>query len=125
VANTLDEVARAATRRDADAILERLSATFTGQGGLTRAETGAELRRYFALYALVEVGLADVAIDRPQRDTAVARFRASFAGRPRAVAGLRGMLPEAERFRFEVTLAEQDGEWRLVGATWERLDRAS
>lgn len=121
VARVLQEIATAATERDAEAIVARLAPGFAGQGGFGTVETRAELRRYFALYESVEVGLADVVIERPQSGGANARFRANFAGKPKAIGGLAGLLPDAERFRFEVTLVERDANWRVSAASWERL----
>jgi hypothetical protein len=125
VAQALQDMAGAAADRDADALVARLAPGFAGQGGIGAAETAAELRRTFALYESIEVGLADVVIERPQAGTALARFRASVAGKPKSIGGLAGMLPDAERLRFEVALAEADGTWRVTSATWERLAPAS
>ncbi len=118
-------MADAATRRDADAILGRLAPGFAGQGGLVASDLGLELRRYFALYDSIEVGLADLVIERPQAGAAVARFKASVAGKPKAIGGLAGLLPEVERLGFEVSLTEAGGTWRVTGALWERLAPAS
>lgn len=121
----LHEIAEAAARRDADAVLARLSPAFSGPGGMTAAEVGVELRRHFALYDSIEVGLADFVVERPRMGAATARFRAAVAGKPKAIGGLAGLLPEAERLAFDVTLQESDGAWRVSGATWERLAPAA
>jgi hypothetical protein len=120
VVGVLDEIAEAARARDAEAVLARLSPGFAANGAMTRDEIGNELRRSFALYESLEVGLVDVQVERTTPTTAVARFRASLAGKPKKVGGLAGLLPESERLRFEVSLADQDG-WRVSGASWERL----
>ena len=120
VERTLNAIAAAARERDADAVLSRLASGFTGTGGLSLQETGVELRRYFALYDSVEVGIADLEIERPEPGIARARFRVSLSGKPKAIGGLAGMLPDVERLRFEATLAERE-DWRLTAATWERL----
>ncbi len=120
VARLLDDIAVAATQHDAEAIVAALADGFSGQGGLGRSEVAAELRRYFGLYENVEVGLADVVIER-SGGRATARFRAVFAGKPKAISGPAGLLPDAERFSFETSVVEEGGAWRIAAATWERL----
>lgn len=121
VERLLFELTRAATARDADAVEARLATTFSGEGGQSRAEALGELRRYFSLYESIEVATAGLEVERAG-PAPVARFRASFAGKPRQVRGLAGWLPETARFRFELTLVEEAGALRVARAAWQRIE---
>lgn len=121
VERLLFELTRAVVAQDADAVGARLAGSFSAEGGLGRAESLAELRRYFSLYESIEIGTAGLEIGRSGSE-AVARFRASFGGRPRQVRGLAGLLPEAARFRFELTLVDEAGELRVARAAWQRIE---
>jgi hypothetical protein len=121
VERLLYDLSRAATAQDADAFGQRLAGGFTGEGGLSRNEALAELRRYFMLYKSVEVGTAGLEVDR-SGPAPVARFRASFAGMPKDVGGLAGLLPDAARFQFELALAEENGELKVTRASWQRIE---
>jgi len=79
------------------------------------------LRRYFSLYTSVVVGTAGLEVDH-SGPAPVARFRASFAAKPKQVRGLAGLLPETARFRFELTLVEEAGKLRVARAAWHRLE---
>lgn len=117
----LFDLRKAAVAQDADAFATHLSDGFVGQGGLGRADAQNELRRYFLLYESVEVGTAGLEVDRAG-PAPVARFRASFSGKPKDIQGLSGMLPEAARFRFELVLAEEGGVLRVARASWQRIE---
>jgi hypothetical protein len=108
--------------KDADAILECLAPEFAGEGGLGRADVAGELRRYFALYKSVEVGLADVGIDR-QPAGATVRFRASLAGKAKDIGGLAGLVPETARYRFELTLVGEGKQLKIARASWRAMER--
>ncbi len=73
------------------------------------------------LYKSVEVGTAGLEVDR-SGSSPVARFRASFAGKPREIRGLAGMLPDAARFRFELTLVDEGGALKVAKAAWQRIE---
>lgn len=115
------DLRQAATAQDADALGAHLGVAFTGEGGLSRADAVAELRRYFLLYRSVEVGTAGLEVDRTGA-APVVRFRASFSGKPKDIQGLAGMLPEAARFRFELVLADEGGALRVARAGWQRIE---
>lgn len=73
------------------------------------------------MYEKVEVGLADVAVERQTGATTV-RFRAVFTGKPRNIGGLAGMLPDAARYRFELTLVGEGTDLRVGRASWQRAE---
>jgi hypothetical protein len=117
----LADVAAAAEKRDVDAVAARLAPGFQGEGGLSRADTVAELRRFFALYRSIEVLLSDVAVERGE-GAADARLRVDFSGRPLQIGGLQGLLPRFSAYRFEVHLTLEGSRWSIAGASWARME---
>jgi hypothetical protein len=113
-----DELEAAAEARDADRFGERLSHAFEGLGGMTREAGLGDLRRYFAAYESValEIYAVEVARDGARADV---RCVVEFAGRACALGGLRGLLPPAAVYRFELGLADEAGVWRVERASWE------
>lgn len=120
VLECLNGAAKAAEARDADGVLARLSSGYRdAEGG--KAEAALSLRRYFEAYESLSISLADVTVRRGD-SSARARFTVRISGRPRAVAGLEGLLPRASRWRFDVRLkAERDG-WKISEAGWKPLE---
>ncbi len=121
VERLLFDLARAAMSQDTEAFGTHLASGFVGEGGWTKADTLSELRRYFTLYQSVDVGTAGLEVDRSGA-APVARFRASFAGRPKDIKGLAGVLPESARFQFELTLVEEAGMLRAARASWRQIE---
>lgn len=117
------DLSQAAMAQDADAFGAQLAAGFVGEGGLSRPDALNELRRYFPLYKSVEIGTAGLEVDR-SGPAPVARFRASFAGKPKDIQGLAGMLPETARFQFELTLIDDAGALKVARAAWQRIETA-
>jgi hypothetical protein len=117
------DLAQAATAQDTEGFGAHLAAGFTGEGGLSRADALGELRRYFVLYASIEVGTAGLEVER-SGPSPVARFRASFAGKPRSPQALAGLLPETARFQFELTLVDEAGGLKVARAAWQRIESA-
>lgn len=73
------------------------------------------------LYKSVEVGTAGLEVDLSAA-APVARFRASFSGKPKDIQGLAGVLPDAARFRFELTLVDEGGVLKVAKASWQRIE---
>ena len=120
VLECLDGVAKAAEVRDADGVLARVSEGYRDNSG-AKTDAALLLKRYFAAYESLSISLADVSVERGD-DSARARFTVRMSGRPRAVAGLEGLLPRASRWRFDARLeAEKDG-WKITEAAWARLE---
>ena len=114
IAATIEAVADAAEERDAAAVMEYLSADFPN-----RAEVETQLRRYFFGYKTIEVIIRDVNAQR-SGSTAWATFLVDFVGLPKNVGGFDQYLPRAAKYRFEVTLAEAGGRWKITSAKYER-----
>jgi hypothetical protein len=117
VQGLLDGLEKAAEARDAERFGAHLSPTFKGAEGYDRAGAIAALRRYFAAYESVSLSVYGV---ETQRTAAGAQVKcvAEFSGRGRTLGGLDGLLPPGATYRFELTLADQDGTWRVTSAEW-------
>jgi len=115
----VDALAEAAEDRDADGILERLDPGFSAQGGLTRADAAASLRRYFAGYETIDVEVFDVET-LPGEAVSRVRARIGFTGQANRTLGLEGLLPPSAVYRFDLDVAEHDGAWRVTRAAWEQ-----
>lgn len=114
------ELESAAEDRDAERFGARLSESFRGPRGLSRAEAVVRLRRYFAAYESVDLEVYGVEVER-DADTAAVRCVVELAGRARSIGGLKGLLPPAAVYRFELDVAAEAGVWRVQQALWERV----
>ena len=117
VRGTLDRMASAAHDRDAAALMNQLTEDFRAADGSGRSEVEALVRRTFAGYETLDVTLADVEIER-SATAARARFRTRLSGRPRAIAGLEGLVPSSASYRFDVRLTRQGRVWKAAWASW-------
>ena len=106
VRETIDDLARAANRRDAE-------------DGTDRAEAVTTVRRYFAAYEKLSVEMKDVTIERSEA-AALVRFRADLSGKPSKLGGgvLEGLIPSNSSWQFELRLVPVEGKWRIAWATW-------
>ena len=121
VRGALDEIAAAAGKRDAGAILKRVSPDYHDLHGDTRAEVEQTIRRTLASYEALSVRLSDVTIDRKEKE-AWALFRADLSGTPTKLGGLDTWLPRSSSWRFEVRLVEEGSGWNVAWAAWTRAD---
>lgn len=119
------ELELAAEDRDVERFGARISESFEGPRGLTRADALASLRRYFAAYESVDLEVYGAEVERGDSSAGV-RCVVEFAGRARQIGGLKGLLPPAAVYRFELEVADEGGVWRVQQATWEtvQLDEA-
>ena len=112
------ELEEAAEARDAERFGQRLSENFRGPRDLPRTEALATLRRYFAAYQSVDLEVYGIEVDRDGTRAEV-RCVVELAGRARQLGGLKGLLPPAAVYRFELGVAEEAGVWRVQRAAWE------
>ena len=117
----LREVLVSAERRDADAVLAHVSERFRDSDAGDKSDAAALVRRSLAAYASLSLKVEDLAIERGS-NTAQAKFRIRMSGRPRGAAGLEGLLPRSSRWSFDVRLESEPGGWRIVSASWTRLE---
>lgn len=119
----LDDLERTAEQRDAAAFMSRLSERFQGAERLDRSAAAALLRRQFAAYESIALEVYGVEVS-PGQAAARVRCWVEFSGRGRQAFGLQGLLPAEAAYRFELDLAEEEGTWRVLAASWEEV-RAS
>jgi hypothetical protein len=115
---TLEALRSAAEARDAVAFSARLSDTFRGMGGMTKADATAMLRRYFAAYESATVTLHDVEVEVLTAG-ANARCAVEFSGQGQKAFGLGGLLPGEAVYRFALELVDEGGTYRVREASWE------
>ena len=114
------ELESAAEDRDAERFGARVSESFRGPRGLTRADALASLRRYFAAYESVDLEVYGVEVER-DAEAADVRCIVELSGRARQIGGLKGLLPPAAVYRFDLAVAAEDGVWRVQEASWESV----
>jgi hypothetical protein len=119
----LADLERAAESRDAAALGERISPRFRDDHGLDREQAVQQLKRWFAGYETVALDVYGVEVDRaPGASTARVRCVVDFRGQGRRLLGLEGLLPPAAVYRFALEVAEEDGQWRVRGASYEPVE---
>jgi hypothetical protein len=121
VADCLKGAVAAAEKRDPDAVMARVAEDFRDAEGGGKTDASALVRRYLGAYESLSLTLSDLAVERGAA-AAQAKFKVRMSGRPRAVAGLDGLLPRSSRWSFDVRLEAGTGGWRIVSAAWSRLE---
>ena len=119
---SLDRMVKAAHGRDAQAFADNLAADFSAAEGMTRAAALDTLKRYFAAYAILDVTLRDVTIERAEK-TARARFTAELSGQPQKLGGLDAILPRSSAWTFDLRLVPDGSRWKIAWASWEPADK--
>ena len=116
----LAEAEEAAEARDTGFFGDLLGASYQDARGNDRDEALRVIRGYFIANQRVEIvsRVDEVRLEGPQGDAAHAVVHAGMVGQ-RAGGGL---IPdvEADLYRFELELVNDDGDWRIIGATWSR-----
>jgi hypothetical protein len=119
----LAELEAAAEAREAERFAEGLAPAFRGAHGLGRDEALLQMKRYFAAYESVAIDVYGVETERDGRNARV-RCVVDFSGRGRQAFGLEGLLPPSAVYRFDLDVADEDGAWRVRGATWAPAEPA-
>jgi hypothetical protein len=117
VRGAIEDAVRAARSRDEAAVARQLAPDYRGADGADRAETEATVRRILAGYDSFDIELSDMTIERGA-GAALARFRVHFAGSPKNIGGLAGLLPRYSNYRFEVRLVPVGSDWKIAWAQW-------
>lgn len=112
------DLEKATADRDADAIETRLAAGFTGNERLSRDETLANLKRYFAAYKQINLDVTQV--ERSKSGDRVS-FRVDFSGQPNAAFGLQDLLPSRASYSFELRFVEEEGVLKVKQAFWQQI----
>ncbi|MCA1581017.1 MAG: hypothetical protein LC796_06385 [Acidobacteria bacterium] len=114
---TVDDLSRAASHRDAKAFLDLVAADFQGADGSRKSDLESTVRQLFAAYESLDVTVRDLNVERAE-SAALARFRVDLSGRARKIAGLEGLLPSSSSWQFETRLAPSGKRWRVTWASW-------
>lgn len=118
VKGSLDRIVRSVHARDAQAFMDNVAEDFSADGGMTRAEALQTVKRYFAAYAILDVTLRDVMIERAE-NAARARFTAVLEGQPQKIGGLDAILPRSSTWKFDLRLKLEGSRWKIAWASWE------
>ena len=118
----VDALRVASENRDAQAIADRLTEDFKGNGSVDKAEAAATLRRYFAAYESVQLAVYDLTVPRRTDSDADVSFRAEFNGSARRIGGLDGFLPPSAAERFSLRLVRRASEWKVASAEWKPIE---
>jgi len=116
----LAEAEEAAEARDVGFFGDLLGTSYRDSRGNDRDEALRMIRGYFLANQRVEIvsRIDEIVLEGPQGDAARAVVHAGMAGR-RSGAGLIAGV-DADLYRFELELVNDDGDWRIIGATWSR-----
>lgn len=111
----LERAEAAAEARDRDALLELVSERYRDAEGNDRAAIDSRLRLYFLRHRHIAIlsTIEEVAIAGGSAARVV--LTATLAGTGQSV-----LEVGAEALRFELELELEDGDWRLIGASWRR-----
>jgi len=115
---SLDRIVKSVHERDARAFMDNVAEDFSAAEGMTGAEALETVRRYFAAYAILDVSLRGVTIERAE-NTARARFTAELSGQPRTIGGLDALLPRSSAWKFELRFTPDGSRWKISWASWE------
>lgn len=117
VRSTLAAIEAAAEARDVAGVKEHVSESYRDAAGRDRRAVGALAFAHFQRNASVHLLTRVSALEIPAPGEARAEVLVAMAGRPipsvEALPALR-----ADLYRFELTLRDEDGDWRVVAAQW-------
>lgn len=123
VKKVVHKVQRAAENKDVKQVLSHLSKTYKDPQGNDYDDIKDLLMYYFFRHAKVSIFIANLEV-RVDGSFATARCQAVLSGRNN-LESTGDILPEAlGTYNFDVTLALESGEWRIVSAKWERSGEA-
>lgn len=108
----------AAEERDTGFFRNVLSQRYTDRRGNDRDRVIATLRGYFLTHQSIEMVTRIESVSLSGTDAAEVVLHAGVLGR-REGASLVGGL-DGELYRIELELVNQDGDWQVIGAHWER-----
>lgn len=119
VRKVITNIQQAAEEKKILAVLDHVSMTYRDSQVFDRDGLKALLTYYFFRHQKVTVSIpnSDIEVTGP---TAKARFQAILSGRGTGESS-GTVLPEAlDAYDFEVLFKQEDGQWKVVSARWER-----
>jgi len=120
VKKVVHKVHQAAENKNIKQVLFYLSKTYKDPQGNAYNDIKDLLLYYFFRHAKISIFIADLEV-RVDGSNATAVFQVMLSGRNKTVSA-GDILPESlGAYNFDVTLALESGEWRIVSARWERL----
>lgn len=119
VKKVVHKVQRAAENKDIKQVLSHLSKTYKDPQGNNYDEIKDLLMYYFFRHAKVSIYIANLEV-RVDGFFATARCQAVLSGRNKLESAGDIFSEALGTYNFDVTLALESGEWRIVSAKWER-----
>lgn len=116
--NAIEAMARAVEEGEPEPFLERVAEDFTGHGGDWDRQ---RVRQYIMARTLQSGERPDIDLDEISIELLGDRARATVEAR---ISNADRWLPQrGADYRFDTGWRVDGGEWRIISADWERLDR--
>lgn len=117
VREAVDQVVKAARERDVKRMVAAVSDQYTDADGNKKDQIAQLVRVQFLLHRNLYLVAKLSSVECPEPSRAEVVVYAAMASVPG------GGVPEltklsADVYRFELTMADEDGEWRVVRASW-------
>lgn len=113
----------AAEKKELGVLRQLVSETYSDSQGQDKKTVEAILRYYFLRHESIHLLTRIQQISFPQRGVAQAVVMVAMAGQPISAAEELERL-RADLHRFEITLARENGEWKVTRAEWRRAEFA-
>lgn len=114
----IDAAEEAAESRDASALLGLVADDYRDDRGNGAEEIRRYARGYLIAHQSIRLLTRIDSIEFPASDLARVRATVGMVGREAEAAGAWSLA--AEVYEFDVTLAREDGDWRVIRADWRR-----
>lgn len=111
----------AAGKKESAALRQMISEKYADSQGQDKKAVEAILRYYFLRNESIHLLTRIRQIGFPRPDVAQADVMVAMAGQPIADAGQLERL-RADLHRFEITLARENDEWKVIRAEWRRAE---
>jgi hypothetical protein len=116
IAHLIGEVTDAAEKRDASAVIEHLSSTYSDANG-GRRDVELALKRYFFAYKSIDITVQQLETSH-SASAGQASFRVLFLSAPKSIGGMDQFLPRSASYLFDVWLVKEKGDWKIATAQW-------
>lgn len=113
----------AAEKKESAALRQMISEKYADSQGQDKKAVEAILRYYFLRNESIHLLTRIRQISFPKPDIAQVDVMVAMAGQPIADAGQLERL-RADLHRFEITLADENKEWKVIRAEWRRAEFA-
>ena len=110
----------AAEARNTGFFRELVAESYVDAGGRRREDVVDLIRGYFFVNAVVEVVNRIESVELVGEDAATVTLQTAVLGRGQ---GASVLATDAHLYRIELELVRDGGDWRVIGAQWERMLR--